>query len=153
MPNDPTEKQIVAAGGIITDSGVTSGVFRPDASLRVVVIHRARYDDWGFPKGKADAGETTEQTALREVREETGLECRILTKIAESRYNVPKGRGELRSKLVHYYLLTPVGGTLAPIDSEVDEVVWLDTKQALDRLHYEVDRDLLRTLLETGVTI
>jgi len=72
------EKQILAAGGIIIDES--------SDSRRVLLVHRPQYDDWTFPKGKLDRGETVEEAAVREVREETGLKCRIIRKLAEARY-------------------------------------------------------------------
>lgn len=63
------EHSELRAGGVVIDRS-------SDAAL-AVVVHRPKYDDWSFPKGKVDAGETPEQAALREVREETRLRCRI----------------------------------------------------------------------------
>src|SRR6202043_2639042 len=63
-------KLVRAAGGVVRRNG--------RGAMRVAVVHRPGYDDWSFPKGKVDRGETLEETALREVEEETGLRCRLV---------------------------------------------------------------------------
>ncbi|MGH8914753.1 MAG: NUDIX hydrolase, partial [Acidimicrobiia bacterium] len=85
-----------AAGGV---------VFRRTAkgNLRVLVAHRPRYDDWSLPKGKADAGEPPEVTAVREVLEETGYHCRIVTPLGTTRYRIQGGVKE-----VDWYAMRPL---------------------------------------------
>ena len=65
MEADPDSADVKAAGGVVVQRG--------DDEARVALCHRPRYDDWSFPKGKLDPGETWEQAALREVEEEIGL--------------------------------------------------------------------------------
>jgi 8-oxo-dGTP diphosphatase len=134
---------IVAAGGLVIDDST-----KPP---RVLLVHRQRYDDWSFPKGKALPGEGMEQTALREVREETGLQCRIVSEFASVQYEYRSPRGHPRPKIVHYYLMraegTEAGGAApCPDGVEVDKLEWLTPAQAAARLSYEYDRDLLRQL-------
>ena len=117
-----------AAGGIVRRDG------------RVLVVHRPKYDDWTFPKGKADEGETDEECALREVKEETGLDCTLERELASSSYT--DGRG--RPKRVRYWLMRPEGGRFEPT-AEVDEIAWLDPREAAERLSYERDREVLRS--------
>ena len=130
------QEERIAAGGVViaTDDAGTS---------RVLLVHRPAYDDWSFPKGKADPGETIEQTALREVEEETGLSCRIIRELGSTRYDYPSRRGSLRPKVVHYFLMEQVEGAVATGGVEVDLVEWLRPDEAERRLTYDVDRDVL----------
>src|SRR5215469_10943083 len=66
---------------------------------KVVLVHRPKYDDWSFPKGKCDEGESDEECALREVEEETGLRCELLDEIGKTSYIDSKGR----PKTVRYW--------------------------------------------------
>ena len=63
----------------------------PDGGVEVVLVHRPRYDDWSLPKGKAHRRESDEDTALREVLEETGLQCRLGRELVTVRYETPRG--------------------------------------------------------------
>jgi 8-oxo-dGTP diphosphatase len=123
---------IEAAGGLVwrfTSKGV----------LKVLFVHRPRYDDWSFPKGKLDDGESHLDAALREVAEETGLECRTDVELPEIRYEDHKSR----PKRVRYWLMEPVSGEFAP-NSEVDEIRWLRLDSgALDLLTYDHDTGVL----------
>jgi 8-oxo-dGTP diphosphatase len=134
--------QIVAAGGLVVERGTG----------RVLLVHRLRYDDWSFPKGKALPGETLEQTAHREVREETGLQCRIIRPVATVNYDYRTRKGLLRPKVVHYYLMEPepIEAALAglnPDGVEVDKLEWLTPDEADLKLSYQVDKGVLRQLL------
>lgn len=132
-PGQAQEK--VAAGGVVVD----------DAG-RVLVVHRARYDDWSFPKGGVDTDETLEQAALREVREEAGVECRIIRQLSASRYFYTTRKGETRPKVVHYFLMTISGGQLFADGLETDEAVWCSLDEATERLSYQGDREILQEL-------
>ena len=105
---------------------------------RVAVIHRPKYGDWTFPKGKLDAGESFEAAALREVEEETGLRCELGDELEPMAYRDSKGR----AKLVRYWEMTPVGGEFEPND-EVDELRWLPPAEARELLTYDRDRGLV----------
>jgi 8-oxo-dGTP diphosphatase len=119
-----------AAGGIVVRPSVDH--------IEVLIVHRPRYDDWTFPKGKRDAGESDEDTALREVWEETGYRCRLGVEVARTEYVDDRGR----DKVVRYWEMEVVDGAFAPND-EVDVVVWLPPAAARDRLSYEHDRQVL----------
>ena len=118
-----------AAGGIVWRDG------------EVLLVHRPKYDDWTFPKGKADPGESDEDCALREVEEETGLRCSLGRELASSSYTDSRGR----PKFVRYWLMRPIDGRFEPTH-EVDEIAWLDPADAADRLSYERDRVVLREI-------
>ena len=133
-------KLVRAAGGIIRRNG-TRG------PMRVVIVHRPGYDDWSFPKGKVDRGESLEATALREVEEETGLRCKLVAPLGCTAYSDHKGR----EKVACYWLMDVVGGRFSA-GSEIDEVRWVTVEDAMDILSYRRDRALLRAfdLAETG---
>jgi 8-oxo-dGTP diphosphatase len=129
---DPEQAQVKAAGGVVWRAGAHDGV-------EVAVVHRPRYDDWSFPKGKLDPGEGWEEAALREVREEIGLECALGRELSPVAYEDRHGR----PKAVRYWLMEPRGGRFEPND-EVDEVRWLAPQAAAGLLSYPHDVALLR---------
>ena len=132
----------IAAGGIILS-------FDETGPARVLLVHRPKYDDWSFPKGKAEEGERPEETALREVKEETGLDCRILLRLDPVRYEYRSRKGSLRDKVVHYYLMRPEAGRQQTVpNAEVDLFEWLEVSQASARLSYEADRSALLSAAE-----
>ena len=128
------DQLVRAAGGVIVRG-------EPDAH-EIVIVHRPKYDDWTLPKGKVERGETDEECALREVREETGLSCELLEELESSRYRDALGR----PKLARYWLMRPVGGELSP-SREVDEVCWISLAGAEQQLTYRRDVDVLRSYL------
>jgi 8-oxo-dGTP diphosphatase len=135
---------IRAAGGVVyrkTDRG----------NLRVLVAHRPVYDDWSLPKGKADEGESVEETAVREVLEETGYHCRIVAPLGTTRYRVPGGVKE-----VDWFAMKPLPDSPGfELNSEIDKVKWLSRRNAVGLLSYDHDRELidgtdLKRLAQTG---
>lgn len=114
-------------------------VFRP--GREVLLVHRPKYDDWSFPKGKLDRGEHTTVAAVREVAEETGLRVRLGPPVTTQRY--PVGR---RTKSVHYWTGRVVGSDdvsgYRPND-EIDQVAWVRLDKAADLLTYPYDRATL----------
>ena len=125
-----------AAGGLVMRHG-------SDDAVRLVVVHRPRYDDWSFPKGKQRRGETLLAAARREVREETGFLCVAETSVGVTEYI---DRGE-RPKLVRYWAMNRVNGVFAP-NAEVDAIAWLRPSEALVRLSHDHDRELLARSVE-----
>jgi 8-oxo-dGTP diphosphatase len=127
--NTPAEI-VRAAGGLI--------VRRQSGQLEIAVVHRPVHQDWSYPKGKLEEGETFEDAAQREVLEETGLICRLLRFVGHTDYIDRKGR----PKVVAYWVMTAEAGTFAP-NEEVDELRWVDVEVASQLLTYERDRELL----------
>ncbi len=110
-------------------------------------MHRPKYDDWTLPKGKAEPGESDEETAVREVEEETGLRCELGPELPSSSYLDAAGR----PKLVRYWAMSVLGGgDAARAQHEVDEVRWLGVPSALRLLSYDRDRDVLRAFAASG---
>lgn len=104
---------------------------------------------WSLAKGTPDSGESLEETALREVREETGLEVEIQEPIKSIDYWFAERGGEVRyHKTVHFYLMAPVGGDLALHDPEFDLVQWFPSDEALKTLKYANEAEVLRQALE-----
>ncbi|MFN8193102.1 MAG: NUDIX hydrolase [Nocardioidaceae bacterium] len=123
---------VQAAGAVVTRKGGD-----------VLVVHRPRYDDWSFPKGKLNRGEAVTAAAAREVLEETGLQVRLGPRLGDQRYPV----GSSRKKTVHYWAGRVVGdddvSAYAP-NSEIDGVRWVSRRKAEKLLTYDYDRDTLR---------
>jgi 8-oxo-dGTP diphosphatase len=109
--------------------------------LRVGLVHRPKYDDWSFPKGKLEDGEDHATAALREVAEETGLRGKLGQELPEVRYQDRYGR----PKRVRYWSMEVLSGAFQPND-EVDELVWLSVDDARAQLSYERDRRVLDAL-------
>lgn len=123
--------EVRAAGGVVCrDQG---------GEVHVLLVHRPRYDDWSFPKGKCEPGEADEAAALREVAEETGLTCRLGAELPTARYTDRHGR----SKQVRYWLMEPVEIPEFVANDEVDEIRWCPPAMAATLLTYPFDRDLL----------
>ena len=118
-----------AAGGLVVRDG------------KVLLVHRPKYDDWSFPKGKCNDGEDDEACALREVEEETGMRCELLEALGETSYRDAKGR----PKIVRYWRMRPVDGEFAP-DEEVDDVRWETPESAARLLSWPRDLPLLEQL-------
>src|SRR6202040_2744842 len=97
--------------------------------------------DWSLPKGKVDPGETYEECALREVLEETGYRCRLVSFVGFTEYRDRRGR----PKVVGYWVMEVLDGEFA-VSDEVDALRWLELGQAADILTYERDRELLAEL-------
>ena len=114
---------------------------RDDGDVEVLLVHRPRYLDWTFPKGKVKDGERDEDAALREVGEETGLVCELGRELAGTRYKDPK----LRDKTVRYWVMENCVGRFEPND-EVDRIEWLTLDEAAGRLTHRRDLDVLRSL-------
>jgi len=101
---------------------------------------------WGLPKGAVSEGETSEAAALREVREETGIEARIVKPLDTIEYFFRAG-DTLIQKRVDFYLMEYVSGELEPQLSEVDDVEWVELSRAVQRASFDSERKLLEMAL------
>ena len=122
-------------------------------------MHRRHPRLWALPKGTPDSGETVEETALRETREETGLMVEIERPLRSIRYYFVRGSTRFH-KTVHFFLMRPVGGALEDHDAEFDEVRWTDLDEALAILNHATERsvveeagNLLAAEVESDATI
>jgi 8-oxo-dGTP pyrophosphatase MutT (NUDIX family) len=119
-----------AAGGVVARRG--------PLGPEVLIVHRPRYDDWSIPKGKREAGESDEMTALREVAEETGYQCRLGEMVGTTEYVDHRGR----PKIVVFFLMTVVAGDFQ-MNDEVDEIRWLDAATAAQNVTQQGERTVL----------
>lgn len=109
----------------------------PDGPVEVVIVHRPRYDDWTFPKGKLEPGESFEDGARRELEEETGFDVELGEAVADCRYVDHLGR----PKLVRFFAATVVTGAFTPND-EVDDLRWHPLATVTEVLSYDRDADV-----------
>jgi 8-oxo-dGTP diphosphatase len=124
------EETVRAAGGVVRDE-----------AGRIAVVYRPKYEDWSFPKGKLEPGESEEEAALREVHEETGLDCELGKELGYVAYRDPKDR----PKTVHYWEMHCTAGEFRP-NKEVTELRWLSREEAAELLSYDRDREILERL-------
>ncbi|MCZ4499891.1 MAG: mismatch repair protein MutT [Marmoricola sp.] len=135
-PTDPRPApgpEIVAAGAVVV---------RPGSGGEVLLVHRQKYDDWSWPKGKQDPGEHVSATAVREVLEETGVAIRLGRPLPSQRYLVTSGR----PKVVHYWTGRAIGDddvSRYAVNDEIDRVGWFSLTDARRTLTYADDVDLL----------
>jgi 8-oxo-dGTP pyrophosphatase MutT (NUDIX family) len=151
------EGQLIrAAGGVVWRRGADAGASVGGAGggdgddhggLEVLLVHRPAYDDWSFPKGKHDKGETDEETAVREVFEETGVTGRLGPELPPVDY-VAGGWG--RPKRVRYWAMSVTASEPREPDDEVDVTRWLPVGEAEVLLTYERDRSVLHSLLSVA---
>ncbi|TPG14103.1 NUDIX hydrolase [Pedococcus bigeumensis] len=119
---------------------------RRRGQLEVALVHRPKYDDWSWAKGKLDPDEEWPVAAVRETHEETALAVGLGRPLPGAEYTVLDGTGQPATKEVRYWAAeatSPAG----PLENEIDEVRWLDVIAASDRLDYARDRDQLRALV------
>ncbi len=133
-------KAITAAGTVVLRS-------REGKQPHVLIVHRPGYDDWSLPKGKVETDETLAGCAARETAEETGITVRLGVPVDTISY--PVGGG---TKSVTYWRGMVVDVARRKPDAEVDKVVWLSPKNALARMTYEDEKQLVRQGLELPET-
>ncbi len=131
---------------VIPAAGTLPWRRRDDGALEVALVHRPKYSDWSWTKGKLDPGEDWPVAAVRETQEETGLDVHLGYPLPSTTYTVVDRAGHLAIKVVHYWAATVVGGH-GELRNEIDDLVWLDVSAATSRLDYARDRDQLRALV------
>ena len=143
MPSIPTESQ-VSAGGV--------AFRRQGGQIEAALISVGEPERWQLPKGVVRKGETTQAAALREVREETGLETELVELIEQIEYwyygGGRQGQRVRIHKHVHFYLLCCLGGSLADHDYEVNEARWFEIGQAVAQLAFESEKKVARKAAE-----
>ncbi|MFF4606950.1 NUDIX hydrolase [Streptomyces sp. NPDC001339] len=143
------QKSVVRAAGCVlwrhapSGNDLDAGTGNLETNLEIGLVHRPKYDDWSHPKGKLKRGEDALAGAVREVTEETGMDCRPGAPLPTS-YYLAGGR----PKRVRYWAAEAVTGSFTP-SAEVDRLIWLPPAEARARLTYERDRPLVDALLAT----
>ncbi len=132
-----TQTQVSAGGAAFREQGTT---------VEVALISVGNPPRWQLPKGLVDRGETPEVTALREVREEAGIEATILEKIETVEYWYQakvEGRRVRYHKFVHFFLMLYVAGNVTDHDHEVSEARWVEIGAALELIAFKSERGVL----------
>jgi ADP-ribose pyrophosphatase YjhB (NUDIX family) len=128
-----------SAGGVVHRTA--------DGRVEIVLVHRRQPNLWALPKGTPNAGETLEETALRETREETGLQVEIEAPIRAISYVFVRGRTRFH-KSVHFYLMRPLGGALEDHDHEFDEVAWVEVDEAMELMTHATERAVVEEAIQ-----
>jgi 8-oxo-dGTP pyrophosphatase MutT (NUDIX family) len=129
----------------VSAGGVVLAELRPDAQVALVAHRSVRGTlQWTLPKGAQEQGETIEQTALREVREETGLEPELVGPLDIIDYWFVWAPERTRyHKFVHYFLMRAVGGDFSARDQEMEDAAWFEPAQARRQMSFANERQLL----------
>ena len=134
------QRTAIAAGGVVRRDG--------EHGVEVALLGRMNDGSWVFPKGTPTGVESLEATALREVREETGLDVRIVHPLGQMAYSFVAG-GERIHKIVHFFLMEAIGGDPSLHDAEYDEVRWVAIADARRMLTFDTYRQVLDRALGT----
>ena len=130
----------IAAGGV---------VFRnTEMSLQVVLVSRRNDDLCALPKGRPESGESIRETAIREVKEETGLEVEIIEYIGDVKYSFLNSNQKKVNKVAEYFLMIPIGGDFDKHDQEFDEVDWYDIHHASEILTHKNQTHIIDKAIE-----
>lgn len=139
----PKVKIEISAGGV---------VYRISKGIEVILCRHETLkgkDVWSLPKGWVEKGEKIEQAALREVKEETGLDARIVSKIDTINYWFYNPKEYVRvKKTVYFYLMEAIGGDISRHDFEIKEVRWFPIEEAIDFCAYSGERSVLKKVKE-----
>jgi 8-oxo-dGTP pyrophosphatase MutT (NUDIX family) len=124
-----------SAGGVVhrTEAG----------RIEVLLVHRRSPLLWALPKGTPDSGESIAETALREVREETGMAVEIEEPLGSISYFFVR-QGIRFHKTVHFFLMRAIGGSIEEHDHEFDEVAWFQLEEALQIMTYPTEREVVQ---------
>lgn len=162
-------KKIKAAGGVVFQLPKSSGLYKKNVAdieffkfiteIQILLVHRPRYQDWSFPKGKLDPGESAEMAAVREIQEETGKAVVLDSPIGSIEYHA-EGVSNLRVKTrksVKYYIAHVVDNKNASVQArgevkpaskkEIDEVKWVTINEASSLLTYHDDKNMINNFV------
>ena len=141
LKKQPYAKRVdeISAGGLVIDSSGTKGLLIGRIDLRDQSREKLL---WSLPKGHIEAGESPEQAAIREVREETGIESEIQKSLGVIDFWFMAG-GKRIHKTVHHFVFKEKGGRISPQVSEVDDVRWFPLNEIVDRLAYPDEKKLI----------
>jgi 8-oxo-dGTP diphosphatase len=137
-----------SAGGIVYKK---SEIRNPKSEIKWLVCQHSQHKGWVFPKGFIGdhiQGESTENTAVREVKEETGVDAKIIKKLVKPATYFYVWKGEKRLKTVTYYLMEYISGDITDHDFEMSAVEWLPEDEVLERLTYKSDKEAFRSVLD-----
>ena len=136
--DDLRVEQAVSAGGVVFRHG--------EQGIEIVLCGRTPERLWALPKGTPESGESIEQTALREVTEETGLGVKIVDDLGNVEYEFARpAQGVRFQKTVHHYLMRPTGaGSVAEHDAEYDRIAWFPIEEALRLMTYRSEAQIAR---------
>ncbi|HTW89727.1 MAG TPA: NUDIX hydrolase [Candidatus Binataceae bacterium] len=131
----------LSAGGLVWRRG-------PGGTVQVILVRPTGRDAWVLPKGHVESGETIAQTAIREVREETGVKAKVSEPLGEVAYVFSQRERESQKaatifKRVQFYLMEYEGGALADHDDEIAEAQWVDLEESVHLLTYDNERELV----------
>ncbi|MCK4993532.1 MAG: NUDIX hydrolase [Candidatus Omnitrophica bacterium] len=113
--------------------------------FKVILYSRKKGTQWCLPKGKLEKGETREDAAIREVKEETGLEGEIIEHLKDVYYTYIDSRRKLQlNKTVHYFLMKYIQGLICADDAGVEDVVWFDIEEAIEKVAFDNEKQTLR---------
>lgn len=129
-------KREFSAGGIVFNN-----------EDKVLITRHSQNHHWGFPKGWIEQGQTIEEAAIREVREEGGVEAEIIDKVGHTKYTYIWEREKV-FKVVTYFLMKYISGDPKDHDWEMEDAGWFDVEEALKILSFSRDKSLLKKALE-----
>ena len=136
MAKPPLIKKQISSGGVI---------FRRSDDIEVALISAKGKKTWSLPKGLIDRNESPAATALREVREESGLHGEIIEKIGQISYWYFVDEDRIKvNKMVHFFLLKYIKGNTEDHDHEVDEARWFPIDQAIEKLSYRSEQQIMQ---------
>lgn len=145
-PDDIVVPATASSAAVVRGAGVLPWR-RKKKQLQVALVHRPRYDDWAWAKGKLERGEDVAACAAREAQEETGLVVRLGIPLPVSVYALPRVGERTVIKRVDYWAAEPIGGS-GRLEQEIDKIAWLTPAKARKRLSYVRDWEQLDTLVE-----
>jgi len=134
-----------SAGGIVLRQAQDKSTKKP--KLEVLVVQHSAHHGWVFPKGLIDSGETKETTALREVKEEGGIEAKIVKELPPTEYFY-QFKGEKIKKKVTYFLMEYISGDIANHDWEMETAEWVRAEEVEEKLSFKSDKEVFKKAKE-----